>query len=30
MNEKSKIWMDGKFVRWNNAKVHVLTPHELI
>ena len=20
-----KIWMDGKFVSWNNAKVHVLT-----
>lgn len=25
MNNKSKIWMDGKFVRWNNAKIHVLT-----
>ena len=25
MNDKSKIWMDGKFVRWNNAKIHVLT-----
>jgi len=25
MNNKSKIWMDGKFVDWKNAKIHVLT-----
>ena len=25
MNAKSKIWMDGKFVDWNNAKIHILT-----
>jgi branched-chain amino acid aminotransferase len=25
MNEKSKIWMDGKFVDWSNAKIHILT-----
>jgi branched-chain amino acid aminotransferase len=25
MNNKSKIWMDGKFVDWNNAKIHILT-----
>lgn len=25
MNDKSKIWMDGKFVEWNNAKIHILT-----
>jgi branched-chain amino acid aminotransferase len=25
MNEKGKIWMDGKFVEWNNAKIHILT-----
>jgi branched-chain amino acid aminotransferase len=25
MNDKSKIWMDGKFVDWNDAKIHVLT-----
>ncbi|HEX7178406.1 MAG TPA: branched-chain amino acid transaminase [Nitrososphaeraceae archaeon] len=25
MNDKSKIWMDGKFVDWNNAKIHILT-----
>ncbi|HEY9398426.1 MAG TPA: branched-chain amino acid transaminase [Nitrososphaeraceae archaeon] len=25
MNDKSKIWIDGKFVDWNNAKIHILT-----
>ena len=25
MNDKSKIWMDGKFVEWDNAKIHILT-----
>ena len=25
MNGKGKIWMDGKFVEWNNAKIHILT-----
>jgi branched-chain amino acid aminotransferase len=25
MNDKGKIWMDGKFVEWNNAKIHILT-----
>lgn len=25
MKDKSKIWMDGKFVDWNNAKIHILT-----
>jgi len=25
MNNKSKIWMDGKFVDWSNAKIHILT-----
>ncbi len=25
MNDKSRIWMDGKFVDWNDAKIHVLT-----
>ena len=25
MNNKTKIWMDGKFVQWNNAKIHILT-----
>jgi branched-chain amino acid aminotransferase len=25
MNDKSKIWMDGEFVEWNNAKIHILT-----
>lgn len=25
MEETEKIWMDGKFVDWNNAKIHVLT-----
>ena len=25
MNEQSKIWMDGNFVDWNNAKIHILT-----
>ena len=25
MNDKSKIWMDGKFVDWYDAKIHVLT-----
>jgi len=25
MNNKSKIWMDGKFVDWDNAKIHILT-----
>jgi branched-chain amino acid aminotransferase len=25
MNNKTKIWMDGKFVDWNNAKIHILT-----
>jgi branched-chain amino acid aminotransferase len=25
MNDKSKIWMDGKFLDWNNAKIHILT-----
>jgi branched-chain amino acid aminotransferase len=25
MKDKSKIWMDGKLVAWNNAKIHILT-----
>jgi branched-chain amino acid aminotransferase len=25
MDETEKIWMDGKFVKWRDAKVHVLT-----
>jgi len=25
MNRKSKIWMDGKLVEWDNAKIHILT-----
>lgn len=25
MNEEGVIWMDGKFVKWNNAKIHILT-----
>jgi branched-chain amino acid aminotransferase len=25
MNDKTKIWMDGKFFDWNNAKIHILT-----
>ena len=25
MNEAKFIWMDGKFVDWNDAKVHILT-----
>jgi branched-chain amino acid aminotransferase len=25
MNNNTKIWMDGKFVEWNNAKIHILT-----
>jgi branched-chain amino acid aminotransferase len=25
MNEAKLIWMDGKFIPWNEAKVHVLT-----
>ena len=25
MNDKGKIWMDGNFVEWNNAKIHILT-----
>jgi len=25
MKDKGKIWMDGKFVDWNNAKIHILT-----
>lgn len=25
MNEQSKIWMDGNFVDWNDAKIHILT-----
>ncbi|HEY7694650.1 MAG TPA: branched-chain amino acid transaminase [Nitrososphaeraceae archaeon] len=25
MNGKGKIWMDGKFVEWDNAKIHILT-----
>jgi branched-chain amino acid aminotransferase len=25
MKALKKIWMDGKFIRWNDAKVHVLT-----
>ena len=25
MNDKGKIWMDGKFVEWNDAKIHILT-----
>ena len=25
MNDQSKIWMDGNFVDWNNAKIHILT-----
>jgi branched-chain amino acid aminotransferase len=25
MNENGKIWMDGKFVNWNNANIHVMS-----
>ena len=25
MNETEFIWMDGKFVPWHDAKIHVLT-----
>ena len=25
MNDKTKIWMDGKLIDWNNAKIHILT-----
>lgn len=25
VNKAEKIWMDGKFVNWNDAKIHVLT-----
>lgn len=25
MNQKGQIWFDGKLVKWNEAKVHVLT-----
>jgi branched-chain amino acid aminotransferase len=25
MKDKTKIWMDGKLVDWNNAKIHILT-----
>jgi branched-chain amino acid aminotransferase len=25
MNGKGKIWMDGMFVEWDNAKIHILT-----
>ncbi len=25
MKAQTKIWMDGKFVDWDEAKVHVLT-----
>ena len=25
MNDQSKIWMDGNFVDWDNAKIHILT-----
>ena len=25
INSTKFIWMDGKFVKWNNAKVHILT-----
>ncbi len=25
MNEAKYIWMDGKFVDWKDAKVHILT-----
>jgi branched-chain amino acid aminotransferase len=25
MKDKRKIWMDGKLVDWNNAKIHILT-----
>ena len=25
MNEAKFIWMDGKFINWNEAKVHILT-----
>jgi branched-chain amino acid aminotransferase len=25
MKVKTKIWMDGKLVDWNNAKIHILT-----
>lgn len=25
MKAKTKIWMDGKLVDWNNAKIHILT-----
>lgn len=24
-NKASYIWMDGKFVKWNNAKIHILS-----
>ena len=26
LTEVSKIWMDGEFVDWHDAKIHVLTP----
>jgi branched-chain amino acid aminotransferase len=26
LQEVSKIWMDGEFVDWHDAKIHVLTP----
>ena len=25
LNKTDKIWMDGKLVNWDDAKVHVLT-----
>ena len=25
MNHNGKIWMDGKFIDWDNAKIHILT-----
>jgi branched-chain amino acid aminotransferase len=25
INETEKIWMDGKFVRWDDAKIHIMT-----
>ena len=25
MNDQSKIWMDGNYVDWDNAKIHILT-----
>ena len=25
MNEAKYIWMDGKFVNWDDAKIHILT-----